>query len=80
MPLVDVLALKDGILDPKRSSDKMLFDWLIAATDDAVLVTRNYDQINADTVDRILKIFCKVNHIDEKDAERKNKETQATNP
>lgn len=80
LPLIDVLALQDGILDPERSSDKMLFDWLIAVTDDPVLVTRNYDKIDADTVDRMLKIFCRINHIDEKDAERKNKQTQATNP
>lgn len=78
MPLIDVLALQDGILDPERSSDKMLFDWLIAATDDSALVARNYDQIDADTVERILQIFLRLNHIDDKDDARKNRQTQET--
>ena len=70
MPLVDILALQDGILDPERSSDKMLFDWLIAVTDNPTLVARHYDDVNSDTVERMLAIFLRLNHIDEK--ERKN--------
>lgn len=70
MPLVDILALQDGILDPERSSDKMLFDWLIAVTDNPTLVARHYDDVNSDTVERMLTIFLRLNHIDEK--ERKN--------
>lgn len=78
MPLVDILALQDGILDPERSSDKMLFDWLIAVTDDAKLVTENYDDIDSGTIEEMLKIFLRLNHIEEK--ERKNRQAQATNP
>ena len=77
MPLVDVLALQDGMLDPERSSDKMFFDWLIAVTDNPKLVTKNYDKLDSDTVEQILKIFCRINHIDEKE-ERKNRQAQAT--
>lgn len=77
MPLVDVLALQTGMLDPERSSDKMFFDWLIAVTDDSKLVTRNYDELDSDTVEQILKIFCRINHIDERE-ERKNQQAQAT--
>lgn len=77
MPLVDILALQDGILDPERSSDKMLFDWLVAVTDDSRLVARNYDQLDSDTIEKILHIFCRLNHIDERE-ERKNRQAQAT--
>lgn len=71
MPLVDILALQDGILDPERSSDKMLFDWLIAVTDDPKLVTANYDKLDTETIYDILEIFCRLNHIS--DDEKKHK-------
>lgn len=72
MPLVDILALQDGILDSERSSDKMLFDWLIAVTDDAKVVTANYDKLDTETIYRILEIFCRLNHIPT-DEEKKQK-------
>ena len=72
MPLVDILALQDGILDPERSSDKMLFDWLIAVTDDPKLVTANYDKLNTETIHQSLEIFCRLNHIPQ-DEEKKQK-------
>ena len=53
MPLVDILALQDGILDPERSSDKMLFDWLIAVTDDPKIVTANYDKLDSESIYKI---------------------------
>lgn len=71
MPLVDILALQDGVLDQDRSSDKMFFDWLIAVTDDAALVSRNYDKLDTETVYKMLDIFCRLNHI--KDDEKKEK-------
>lgn len=70
MPIVDILALQDGILDPERSSDKMLFDWLIAVTDDAKLVTANYDKLDSETIYQLLEIFCRLNHIPQ-DEEKK---------
>lgn len=72
MPLVDILALQDGLLDSQRSSDKMLFDWLIAVTDDAKLVTANYDKLDTETIYQILEIFCRLNHIPA-DEEKKQK-------
>lgn len=71
MPLVDILALQDGILDPERSSDKMLFDWLIAVTDDPKIVTANYDKLDTETIYKILEIFCRLNHIPEDEKKQK---------
>ena len=71
MPLIDILALQDGILDPERSSDKMLFDWLIAVTDDPKLVTANYDKLDTESIYKILEIFCRLNHIPEDEKKQK---------
>lgn len=71
MPLVDILALQDGILDPERSSDKMLFDWLIAVTDDPKIVTSNYDKLDSEDIYKILEIFCRLNHIPEDEKKQK---------
>jgi len=71
MPLVDILALQDGILDPERSSDKMLFDWLIAVTDDPKIVTANYDKLDTESIYKILEIFCRLNHIPEDEKKQK---------
>lgn len=71
MPLVDILALQDGILDPERSSDKMLFDWLIAVTDDPKIVTSNYDKLDSESIYKILEIFCRLNHIPEDEKKQK---------
>lgn len=66
--IVDILALQDGMLDPDRSSDKMLFDWLIAVTDNPKLVTAKYDDINSETIEKLLSIFLRLNHISDKAA------------
>ena len=79
MPLVDILALQDGILDQERSSDKMLFDWLVAVTDDSRLVARNYDKLDSDVIEKMLHIFCRLNFIDERE-ERKNRVAQVAKP
>lgn len=71
MPLIDILALQDGILDPERSSDKMLFDWLIAVTDDPKVVTANYDKLDTESVYKILEIFCRLNHIPDEEKKQK---------
>lgn len=71
MPLVDILALQDGVLDPERSSDKMLFDWLIAVTDDPKIVLANYDKLNTDTIVQMLEIFCRLNHISDEEKKQK---------
>lgn len=71
MPLIDILALQDGILDPERSSDKMLFDWLIAVTDDPKLVTANYDKLDSESIYKMLEIFCRLNYIPEDEKKQK---------
>ena len=76
--VVDLLALQDGVLDPHRSSDKMLFDWLIAVTDDPKLVAQNYDKIDSETIYQLLQIFCRLNRIKEDD--QKKEQAQMTAP
>lgn len=66
MPLVQFLAMPDDFLEAqgdKRSPDKMLFDWLIAVTDDVNVVRENYDELDTDTIDKCLEIFCRLNKI-----------------
>lgn len=70
MPLVDILSLPDGTIDPERSSDKMLFDWLIAVTDNAKLVAANYDSLDTETIYKLLEIFCRLNHIEDNEKKR----------
>ena len=78
VPLHELLTYGKGVLDETRDADQLLYDFLIAAFDDATLVRDNYDNLDADTIDRICKIFGRINHIDEKEEQvRKNKEAQA---
>lgn len=79
IPVNDFLAYKKGTFDDRRSSDQILFDFLTAVFDDAALVTQYYDDLTADDIERILEIFGRVNHIDEKEEKaRKNQEAQTT--
>ena len=78
VPLHELLTYGKGVLDEKRDADQLLYDFLVAAFDDSTFVRDNYDELDADTIDKIVKIFGKVNHIDEKEEQsRKNKEAQA---
>lgn len=78
VPLHELLTYGKGILDENRDADQLLYDFLVAAFDDNIFVRDNYDDMDADTIDRIVKIFGRINHIDEKEeAARKNKEAQA---
>ena len=78
VPLIEFLQYKQGVLDPKRSGDQLLFDFLIAVFDDSTFVTDNYDQMSTETIEQIVNIFGRINHIVEKEeAARKNKEAQA---
>jgi len=69
IPLPEILSLSDGVLSKTRSSDKMLFDWLIAVTDNPKLITQQYDNMDSEQIYKILEVFCRVNHID--DVEKK---------
>ena len=75
-PLPDLLAIEPAngqdMFGDGRDGDKALLDWLVAATDREELVRENYNEIDTDTVYRILEIFRRVNKIDEKEAKLKN--------
>ena len=78
VPLHELLTYEKGVLDEKRDADQLLYDFLVAVFDDHVLVRDHYDELDADTIDRIVKIFGRLNHIDEKEElQRKNREAQA---
>lgn len=78
IPLHELLTYDKGVLDENRNADQLLYDFLVAAFDDSVLVRDNYDDLDAETIERIVKIFGRINHIDEKEEQaRKNKEAQA---
>lgn len=78
VPLHELLTYGKGVIDEKRDADQLLYDFLVAAFDDSAFVRDNYDEMDADIIEKIIKIFGRVNHIDEKEeAARKNKEAQA---
>ena len=78
IPLHELLTYGKGVLDEERDADQLLYDFLVAVFDDSTFVRDHYDDLDADTIDRIVKIFGRINHVDEKEeAARKNKEAQA---
>ena len=78
VPLNEFLAYDKGVFDPERDSDQILFDFLCAVFDDSRLVRTHYDNMSSEDIERILEIFGRVNHIDEKEeAARKNRVAQA---
>ena len=79
IPIHELMTYGAGVIDATRDADTLLYDFLVAAFDDPVLVRDNYNDIDADTIERIIKIFGRLNHIDEKQEAlaRKNKEAQA---
>ena len=78
VPLNELLAYGSGVIDESKDADKLLFDFLTAAFDDSSFVAKYYDEMTADDVEKVFKIFGRLNHIDEKEeALRKNREAQA---
>ena len=78
VPLHELLTYGKGVIDETRDADQLLYDFLVAAFDDSAFVRDHYDDLDADTIDRICKIFGRINHIDEKEEQaRKNREAQA---
>lgn len=65
-PLSEILAIDKGYFDNDRDGDKCVYDWLVAVTDDPELVRREYDNIDTGTIEQMLKIFLRVNAINEK--------------
>lgn len=75
-PLIDILAMEAGAFGDDRDGDKALMDWLIAATDDEELIIEHYNDMDTETIEKILSIFRRVNRIDEKDEKIKNLERE----
>lgn len=78
-PLPDVLAMDAGVIDAERDGDQIVFDFLVAVFDDSKLVSRYYDTMTADDIDRCVKIFKRLNHIDEKEEAAKNRQAKGMN-
>ena len=78
-PLADVLTWDKGVVDPERDGDQVIFDFLTAVFDNAKLVTRIYDNMTTEDIERILKIFKRLNKIDEKEEAAKNRAAKEAN-
>lgn len=77
IPLNELLSYDSGVIDATKDADKILFDFLVAVFDDSSFVASHYDDMTADDVEQVFKIFGRLNHIDEKEeALRKNREAQ----
>lgn len=70
-PLSDILAMENTFGDG-RDGDKALFDWLVAVTDDEQLISENYDEMDTDTIYRMLAIHRRIDKVDEMEAKLKN--------
>lgn len=75
--LPDIMAMPKGAFGDDRDGDKALMDWLIAVVDDEDIIVKNYDDIDVETIERMLSIFRRLNKIDEKEARQKNAMSQA---
>lgn len=76
IPLPDIMMMDEKSFGDGRDGDKALMDWLIAATDNESLIVENYNDMDADMIEKILAIFKRVNRIEEKEAKQKNVESR----
>jgi hypothetical protein len=74
-PLSDILAMGPKSFGDGLDGDKKLYDWLVAVTDDEDLIREHYDEIDSDTIYRMLEIFRRVNKISELEEKLKNAKT-----
>lgn len=74
-PLSYILAMDKTSFGDGRDGDKALYDWLVAVTDDEDLIRENYDEIDSDTIYKLLAIHRRIERIDELEAKLKNAET-----
>ena len=74
-PLSDILAMGPKSFGDGLDGDKKLYDWLVAVTDNEELIQQNYDDIDSDTIYRMLEIFRRVNKISEMEDKLKNVKT-----
>lgn len=71
-PLTDIFAMGPNVFGDGRDGDKALCDWLVAVTDDEQLIRENIDDIDTETVYKLLEIYRRVNKIDEIEEKQKN--------
>ena len=77
LPIQELLTYPKGELDETRDADQLVYDFLIAAFDDPVFVRDNYDEFDAEFLNKVVDIFGRINGIEEKkETLRKNKEAQ----
>lgn len=77
IPLTTLLTYGKGVLKEDRDADELLFDFLVATFDSSEFVRDHYNEMTAEDIDRIVKIFGRINHIDEKEEQaRKNQQAQ----
>ena len=72
VPLPDIMSMGSNAFGDGRDGDKALMDWLIAVVDDEQLIVDNYNEMDTETIEKILAIFKRVNKIDEKEEKQKN--------
>ena len=78
VPIHEFLTYGKGVLDAERDADQLLYDFLVAAFDNSTFVRDNYDDMDSEIVEQVVRIFGRLNHIDEKEElARKNREAQA---
>ena len=73
-PLTDILAMENPFGDG-RDGDKALCDWLVAVTDDEELIRENLDEIDTDTIYKMLAIWKRINKVAELEEKLKNART-----
>lgn len=79
IPLTELFGIKKGVLDETRDGDQIVYDFLVAALDDKEFVRDKYNDLNAEQIERIVQIFGRINHIDDKyENQRKNREAQGS--
>lgn len=76
-PLSDVMMIPVKAVDERRDGDQIVYDFLVAALNDREFVRDNYNEMDADQIERIVQIIGRVNHFDEKEEQqRKNMKAQ----
>lgn len=71
-PLPDILAMDAKAFGDGLDGDKKLCDWLVAVTDNEELIREHYDEIDSDTIYRLLEIYKRVNKISAMEEKLKN--------
>ena len=61
------MAMDDSSFGDGRDGDKCVFDFLIAVTDNEELIKEHYDEMDTETIEKMLSIFKRLNRIDEKE-------------